>query len=85
MSNEVVGDPHVVAAIVALSAVENMLKILPPGDIVLQSGELAHRAIEILVDYCEDKEIPVDDLYRFLEETDEIREEIKRIYAASKR
>ena len=83
--NFVVGEPHIVASMSCISAALEIIKILPESDLILQAGETLSTAMEILIDYCEKESMSNEELYRMMECSDEIKSEIKRLYAANKK
>jgi|GEM_PF-5416634 hypothetical protein len=79
------GEPHIVTALSAVSTAIESIKMLPKCDIVVQIDDILRHTVDILIDFCEDSEISPRELERFVDYTDEIKREMRKLNAASKR
>lgn len=79
------GEPHIVTALSAVSTAIESIKLLPKCDIVVQMDDILRHTIDILIDYCEGESISCNELERFIDYTNEIKKEMRKLNAAHKR
>jgi len=79
------GDPHIIGVLNALSAAIDSIRLLPKCDIVVQIDDILKNSVDILIDYCEEENISTNEISRFIDYTDEIKKEVRKLYAAQKR
>ncbi len=83
--NHLDGEPHIITALSAISTAIESIKLLPKCDIIVQMDDILKHTVDILIDYCEDASISCNELGRFIDYTDEIKKEMRKLNAAHKR
>lgn len=80
----VTGDQHVITALMNLGAGLEALNLLPQCDVVIQAQEVISTAMEVLIDYCDKRDISEDELFDMTQCAEQIKKDLRKIYATHK-